>query len=712
LELDQSRKKLAQAKAAMEKLNSDWRPRWLGGAAAAKRAELSVELESAEKTYEQQMAAYAGEKAYRFNMEATRLADATGEEMMKEKGFGMKFRELSDTLGAMNLEKAGWKPTGRIGKAIARGVNVRSAISAGLVAGGAAMGGGVLAFGMGALGRGIRGAAAAFGSYDLMKTFREREKDVTHEDVAGMDEKVLAQRVAELQARAALGGKSAGDNANFVTMRRELSKRQRAFHDGVTETGNGLLDVYLAEKRRDSEIAVSREKAIRRVMKTGAAAIGVAAGTGVMGKAIGRGFGVMKDFFFGSGEVPEGSLEVAPEDPQIETSMTYLRAEPDAPEAVQANAAASETPPAAPAEVAPELSQEQAERMALAEIRNGDGYGKLLSRQLSADPKRFGYDPAVDGDQKSWIIRKVGEIARKNGLVGDGTEMRLRFDARHPSFVLLNDDLSLKKSGVEQYSVRLTAAEPEPSALEAIKEDAAKRAESWPGIIELDDENPYVLSAEEAAETDLEAAIADAKATLAEADEVFEKAKQDLAMENARATLRAGERALAEAESEAEADTGEASAEIEVGIAPGANAAQKVEAVADPAQAAEILNTAAAEGDPVKIDSFLGKGWVRFSHDDFGRPNGVSYEFGGRGMSPMNILKDEWPGIVMDKDPNMTDWEMDMKVQGDAMEIITARRVLKSMIDAGVSGKELDFMKDFVKAMETELEQNYGDILK
>src|SRR5690606_36889558 len=111
---------------------------------------------------------------------------------------------------------------GRIGKAIARGVNARTLVAAGLVGGGAVMGGGALAISMTLAGRGIRGAAAGVGAYDLGRQFRERQKDVTQEEADNMETTELLERMATLQARAAMGGRKVMANDEFLTLRQAL----------------------------------------------------------------------------------------------------------------------------------------------------------------------------------------------------------------------------------------------------------------------------------------------------------------------------------------------------------------------------------------------------------------------------------------------------------------------------------------------------------
>jgi hypothetical protein len=88
------------------------------------------------------------------------------------------------------------------------------------------------------------------------------------------------------------------------------------------------------------------------------------------------------------------------------------------------------------------------EMLKLAEIRQGDGVVRIVSRQLEAKPEAWGYDAAKDGDLHKWAGKMTHELMAKNQVSGD---IRLNLDATHPGHVLVTPEGKIDISDAKTY---------------------------------------------------------------------------------------------------------------------------------------------------------------------------------------------------------------------------------------------------------------------
>jgi hypothetical protein len=440
---------------------------------------------------------------------------------------GRAFYKGSKWLGEQNGEKLakllGKEPTSRLGKMMLRAASLRTAVGIGLLGAGFAMGIGTAGGAAALAAKRLSGSAfAGIGSYDLMKGVADRRADkFKPEELNDMSMEEVQDRMVKIQARAAAGGMAVKENPAYEQLSARLLEMAKAESEPNPEKDQDMLDTAMRRlgienmmEGADSKLEERLKKDQRNdhILKGVAVGLGAVIGSGALAKGIGwaseqTGAGEayrsikdsLKDFLGIKGEaVPAAAGVAAPESaPAAATAEAAPakpltpEAQPDAPLTPEKAPAVPEQAPAAAGAAAAEGTPDAARLEKLKQlvgVRKGDSYTALIKRQLLADPKGFGYNPEVHGDDVSkWAGKTTSGILRDKGLVGNGVDTRLRYDPSGKSGVLLkpgaNGKFDLVKLGnVKEY----VHHEPKIDADQILKEsvEATKKAMGAPTAVQ------------------------------------------------------------------------------------------------------------------------------------------------------------------------------------------------------------------------------------
>jgi len=448
---------------------------------------LMDELEATKRGYEAHRAEFVGDNAGRMLGERLRLEELRVKEVVENRSgwdkFGKKLYDAYKWLGDKNLE--GWvksKTDNKFLQKLGKVASLRTVVNATLgglaVWGGAGLTIGASAF---ALRRVMSGAGAAFGSYDAMRQISDRGMmDATPESVKKMSKEQVLKQMEAIEAKARVSGdpKLLDGNAAYEALRYGL--REKFKEDGP----GAMLKSYIDDA--DGNIArMAKKRAGKdKLFMVAAAGVGLFVGGGFLGAGIRKLFGgsealtsqgdvaksaaktakasvveaartkpatdlSYKDAY-GSQEKPMWNVEksMAPvktmslktDAPPVLEQVTFSDAEASAPssdatpslELGDTRAPSSDLPPPGAPDAAP-LPDAGKVKAGLDLVGKGDGYVKVFTRQIEADPAKFGFDPAKDGDPTKWAKKLAGKIAKEQGLMDRGLRAgaRVTLDPDH-----------------------------------------------------------------------------------------------------------------------------------------------------------------------------------------------------------------------------------------------------------------------------------------
>ncbi len=445
--LDEAGAKWADLEAQLKKFEGLGAARLLTSSGRTERTLLQAELAKAQEKYQELRGEVVGENVDKYLNEREKLVEVRRAALEKEKGLGTKIYEAYKKLGELNLTKLGWKPTSRLGRIAARALSVRTAISLGLAGAGFAFGA-TPAVGVAAIfgRRVLAGIGSSVGSYDLMRMRADRKAEkFTPDELSKMSPRDVTERLEKIEAQAMTGGKALAGNEAYKQLQAKfgelLGGRKGEIAEGAAERSRAdLVMNKLNEQMLDADRSFEAMKAKRarndKIMKGAALAIGVFVGSGMLAKGVQSlrdyaGIGRVAPTLEGArGAVSGAAVEAAPQ-PQGVGVAAETAPQPHSVSVAPDGTMAVETPKL------PVVDQYNPKMLAAAEIHQGDGYTKVISRQLEADPQKWGYDPKVDGDVHRWAARMSTKIARDNDLLSARSEMRLQFNPKSPGHVFL-----------------------------------------------------------------------------------------------------------------------------------------------------------------------------------------------------------------------------------------------------------------------------------
>ncbi len=450
----------------------------------------------AQQVYEDKRLEYVGDSFERFAATQKQQIEARREALTIEKGFLKKVCDGYKKLGEMNLEKAGWKPDSKVGKIVAKMASVRTAITVGLLAGSAIVGAGT-AVGLGAIAarRMLSGLGTSISVYGLSKRFSEARLDANYstEKVATMNGGEVVEGLDKFEAEALTGGRSLEGNAAYDALQKRFIEVTNDRQLGQKE------DVRMMMRNTDMSVEKRRQQAAVSNIKKGIVAglAGIFVGSGALAKIFGHGthfvgekMGIVKKagkavvaarettvvpnagvvHEVASAKVEHISNVTLPNEPgadvlddrqfnvlgKSEVQVAGGVALPQELPNTEVTAGVQVTPEGEIKIIKPVAGEAvpSAEEIKASEIVKGDSYAKVVERNLTANPEKFGYNPAEDGSVTAWARKMRGTILRENGLVSADREMRLRFDPKHPGHVSLTvqgGHISVEKTGVRDY---------------------------------------------------------------------------------------------------------------------------------------------------------------------------------------------------------------------------------------------------------------------
>lgn len=306
--LDQARAKFIEAEKEYNRYGKGkWWSREIGTFFKGKgeAARVKEEYKRAMQEYEKARAEHVADHLDRFVDERMKIADGRAEKFEKS-----RWRKVWDWAGKQNLEKLGWKPKNKIARFMARGVNLRTIGSLGLLGTGIGFGIGS-AVGVGALiaKRVYGGVATGMGSYELLKMGTERyphlptrpekptEKklesvgaDKAKEMMAKYEEKMVKYEeelkkkleswdldktenmMAKYEMRAKLKGEKVSENENY----QKIKDKYLELLKSESEKADKKLDVLMKaadERLGKMESKLKRGDRYRKVTAIGIAAI-------------------------------------------------------------------------------------------------------------------------------------------------------------------------------------------------------------------------------------------------------------------------------------------------------------------------------------------------------------------------------------------------------------------------------------------------------
>jgi hypothetical protein len=317
-ELDATRKHLAAKQADLRKyqgLVGKLRTKLTG--AAEQKSAIEEEVEKVNAKYRELRAEVIGDDVMNMLDETEQSTKAYTEAVAEKKGWvGKKLetiRKVHKQLGDWNLEKLGWHPEGRIGKMVAKGVNVRQAINVALIGGGVALGGSsVGAYGLVAARRLLGGSTAGYGSYDFMSSLVD--KKVKKETLKGLESDTnegLIKRLEYIEAHARVDSQDLSQNEAYQKLKAEFGKRCGGQAIGSEGAPFQLDPEAMAElmKAKDEGVAElqNRFDKVKTATKVAATSFGILAGSGLIAKGIAKGAKGAWHLTFGSAQPAEAA---------------------------------------------------------------------------------------------------------------------------------------------------------------------------------------------------------------------------------------------------------------------------------------------------------------------------------------------------------------------------------------------------------------------
>ncbi|MCG2809027.1 MAG: hypothetical protein L6275_01660, partial [Candidatus Portnoybacteria bacterium] len=227
------------------------------------------EYKKAQKAYERARAEYVAEGLDKFIDERMKIADERAEKF--EKG---KWKKTWDWMGKQNLEKLGWKPEGKIGKFLAKGINLRTAVSMGLLGAGVAFGVGSIVGASALAGKRIfSGLATGMGGYELLRMGTERFPRLTEKKLKGLNMDSAEELMAKYEIRAKLKGEKVSANENYQKLReRYLNLISGDYPKAPDARAEAVMKIADANLER-MEKKLKRGDIYRKIIAVGAGAV-------------------------------------------------------------------------------------------------------------------------------------------------------------------------------------------------------------------------------------------------------------------------------------------------------------------------------------------------------------------------------------------------------------------------------------------------------
>lgn len=436
-----------------------------------KNPELGASLKEVREAYEAKRLEYVGGSVERQIEAQEQKIEAARETLEKQKGFLPKIFESHKKLGELNVgllmeKKFGGAPRSRVGKVIAKALSVRTAIGLGLVVGSGIFGAGsAVGFTMIAARRMLTGMGASVGTYDVLKSARDAKlsAELAPLQIETMDKEEVVTRMEQIEANALTGGRGLAGNkayeqlkARFVevaTVRQNLRELAGESKASQMREELGKADAGLAAEVQKAKSANLKRKGI-------AAAVGLFVGSGAWAKVFGNTTSWFREYV----GLAKKTVTAAVSEAAVAPSIPQEAALPVQPDEIRASmltdvhseyqvapSGSIETVGAAKAEVV--LDEKMA---AASEVVRGDGYARVIQRDLLADPEKFGYDAESGTDVKTWAKATAADVMRKNGLLSADREMRFSFDPASgdkPRIVLKmeNGQIAMEKTGIKEY---------------------------------------------------------------------------------------------------------------------------------------------------------------------------------------------------------------------------------------------------------------------
>jgi hypothetical protein len=446
-----------------------------------KNPELGASLKEAREAYEAKRLEYVGDSVQRQVEAQEQKVEAARETLEKEKGYLPKIFENYKKLGDLNVgllmeKKLGGAPRSRVGKAIAKALSVRTAIGLGLVVGSGLFGAGsAVGFTMVAARRMLTGMGASIGTYDVLKSAREAKLSAEFSplEIETMDKEEVVKRMEQIEANALVGGKSLVGHKAYEQLKGrfvEVATVRQNLRELAGESKADQMREELAKSDADLTAEVQKAKRANLKRKGIAAAVGLFVGSGALAKV----FGNTTRWLGESVGLVKKTATTAAVEAAVAPNVVQEVSVPVQPDEVRATMLADahneyQVTPSGNIEAVGEVKTEAVldEKMAAAsEVVRGDGYARVIQRDLLADPEKFGYDANSGIDAKTWAKATATDVMRKNGLLSAGREMRFSVDpaSGDKSRIVLkmeNGQITVEKTGIKEY-VHLRAAKVVP----------------------------------------------------------------------------------------------------------------------------------------------------------------------------------------------------------------------------------------------------------
>jgi hypothetical protein len=261
-------------------------------------------------------------------------------------------------------------------------------------------------------------------------------------------------------------------NEFLLERARETGDERPVIRPDSLEDAMAFLDSRKKELARTAE-KVAGEKKLRWAKRLISVAVGAVSGTYAYFATLSR------------AELFGGKSEAAP---VITTEVTE----------------ATETPIQPPADVEqPELTEtgitEQMDFSEYAMVREGEGLERVLQRQLSADPKKFGFEGDIEDAQavNKWVRREAHLIARQQNIA----DKYFVYNEKNPQFLILNDDKTVEVVGRLRHVSEIAKAKAveaarlaQESAIEGAVEQTREGVTDVREVIDLMTGEPKVLT--------------------------------------------------------------------------------------------------------------------------------------------------------------------------------------------------------------------------
>ena len=401
--MGEKREAVAKLEAELKQFEGFGALKRLAEGGRAERQHIMDDLRQAKFEYVQARAEFVGTSAIRMLAERTALADKVAQERNQEKGLGEKVYDVYKKLGDMSLAKI-WKPKSKAGRFVAKTMNVRMLISAGLLGVGLAAGAaGGVGVGLGVLAarRAFAGAGASFGSYDLMRMVADRRTGkVDEKKLESMTNVEIVSRLERLEAENMRNGTEVSKHEGYQKLFAEYARRAQAADESSAENlarqpqsaeeadYERQWAQFMEDADRTLETARSKNAKMNRAIKVASGAVGVIVGSGLLAKVVGA-----------------VAHEVSGPKPLV--AETHL------------GKTATNIAPAHEATDAGIVRGLAAERLAAGTFNKGDTLQSVTRRLLLQNPKEYGFTGNVR-DQAAlakWAGTQTDRMLRDQGFV-------------------------------------------------------------------------------------------------------------------------------------------------------------------------------------------------------------------------------------------------------------------------------------------------------